>query len=245
MQKIKQLYRKDYTGEEITVNLRWEGSDWRHQREFIPNRITNSQVSKHAVIIGNGDSRKAFNIDLLKYHRGFAFGAGAVQTYGCNASYRDYESTFQIITGKEMIDEIANSGYCDNHIVYANSQYIQNYPGKFYLMPQDPSYNSGALATYLACFDGHETVYLTGFDCSAGEGYNNNVYADTACYAPKNSGYSDVSWIRMQSAVMETYPDVEFRRVMPTPRWVCPPEWLALPNFKQITYQQFVLEINL
>ena len=208
MQQLKQLYRANYTGEEITVNLRWEGSDWHHQREFIPNRITNSQVSKHAVIVGNGDSRKIFDINLLKNHRGYAFGAGAVQTYGCNATYRDCETTFQVVTGREMADEIANSGYCDDHIVYANSQHIQNYPGKFYLMPQDPSYNAGALATYLACFDGHEFVYLMGFDCNAGEGYNNNIYADTACYAPRLSGYSDIPWVRNQTHVMETYPQI-------------------------------------
>ena len=159
--------------------------------------------------------------------------------------YRDYEPTFLIATGKDIVDEIANSGYCDDHIVYAHSQSVQNYPGKFYLPPQDPGLHAGALATYLACFDGHEKIYYMGFDNSAGDNFNNNVYADTNGYEPTNSHYSDAMWIRTQTYIMELYNDVEFIRVQPTSGYVCPPEWLGLLNFRQITYQDFVVEVDL
>lgn len=245
MQRIQKLYRSNYTGEEITTNLRWEGSEWKATKEFIPNRIQNLQQSNRAVIIGNGNSRRIFDISLLKLHRGSNQGLGAIQTYGCNAVYRDYESTFGVVTGREMADEIANSGYCDDHIVYAHTQHIQKYPGKFYLPPQDPGLNAGALATYLACFDGHKTVYLLGFDGYHGADHNNNVYAGTQSYADINQDYSDEQWVINQRQIMELYNDVEFVRVKATPGQVCPERWLELLNFREVTYQQFVLEIDL
>lgn len=245
MQRIKKLHRSDYAGEEITTNLRWAGGEWHSTKEFIPNRIQNLQQSNRAVIIGNGNSRKTFDISLLKLHRGYGQGLGAVQTYGCNAVYRDYESTFSVVTGREMADEIANSGYCDDHIVYSHSQNIQKYPGKFYLPPQDPGLNAGALATYIAAFDGHKTIYMLGFDGAHGDDHNNNVYAGTQSYADIDQHYSDEQWVINQRHIMELYDDVDFVRVKATSGQVCPERWLELLNFRQLTYQQFVLEIDL
>ena len=142
MQKIKQMFRSDYTGENITTTSTWQNGDWVHANEFIPNRVINKQISNRAVIIGNGESRKGYELNLLTNHRGGLLGSGAVQIYGCNALYRDYAPVFLVATGKDIIDEVANSGYCDDHIVYANSEAIATYPGKFYLIPQDPHYTA-------------------------------------------------------------------------------------------------------
>jgi hypothetical protein len=245
MQKLKKLYRSTYDGETMTTSSTWTGSQWEYTQEYIPNAVTNDQTSRHAVVIGNGSSRKKYELHLLKNHKGGAFGSQALQTYGCNALYREFDPTLVVATGPEICREIAESGYCHDHIVYANAEIIAQYPGRFYLIPQDVHYNSGALAAYLACFDGHQKVYLMGFDCSAGANYNNNIYAGTQGYAGHDHNYTDNLFVTTMMQVMETYDDVEFIRVMPTIDWYCPDAWKGLLNFKQITYNEFAIEVNL
>jgi hypothetical protein len=240
MQKINRYYRASYDGEHMTTRMTWEDGQWKLEKEFIPNRVVNTQISKQAVVIGNGSSREGFELFHLNNPLIGLFGAKAVQTYGCNALYRDFKPTFLIATGAEIAQEIVDSGYCDDNIVYANSGTVARYPGKFYLVPQDPHYNSGTLAAYLACFDGHEKVYLCGFDGETGA----NMYADTPCYQPNNDTVNDVFWNKAMLQIMTLYPDTEFIRVVPNDGYSCPTEWLSLPNFRQISNQKFHIEIN-
>lgn len=235
MQQLKKMYRADYTGEEILLKTTYRNATWEYEYETVPNRITNIQISNRACVIGNGESRRAFNVNTyLKNHRGGA-GALALQTYGCNALYRDFAPHFLVATGGPIIDEIANSGYCEDHIVYANGNYLLDYPGKFYLIPQDIQYNAGAIATYLACFDGHKMVFLLGFDNKT----NTNLYEGTPCYADIGTFQDDTYFIKAMHRVMTAYKDVEFIRVMPIREWAQPPEWQALANFRQINFQDW------
>lgn len=245
MQTIQKLYRSSYTGENIVTDLRWEATRWVETSEFIPNRVDNSTASKRAVIIGNGDSRKSFDLNYIKNHKSGINGKGTLQSYGCNALYRDFAPTFLVAVGDDMCNEIAESGYGEERIVYANSQRIPQHPGSFYLIPQDPAWNAGSLAMYLACFDGHETVYLLGFDGEAGAGLNNNVYAGTPGYAPLTNTYSEAFWVKTMVHVMETYPDVDFVRVMPTPNWRIPEGLKGVTNLRHITTNQFAIEADL
>lgn len=150
-----------------------------------------------------------------------------------------------VTVGNEITDEIVKSGYCDKHIVYANSDKILAYPGKFYLIPQDFISNAGTIATYLACFDGHEKIYLLSFDNQAGDYYNNNVYAGTNGYADANQNYSDDFWILSMTQIMSMYNEVEFVRVCPTPNYKCPDTWRQLSNFRQISFNEFAIEVDL
>lgn len=238
------MFRSEYLGEEITTNTTWASGQWNHETEYIPNAITNSHISKRAVIIGNGESRRNYELFLLKNHRAGILGSLAVQTYGCNALYRDFKPTFLIATGPDIAKEIAGSDYYTDNIVYANAEVVARHPGKFYLIPQDVHYDAGALAVYLACFDGHKTIYLVGFD-STGVGAGNDMYDGTNAYAPYGTDHSDTMWVKTLSMVMETYPDVQFVRVMPTPGWKIPDAWQTFSNFKQISYKQFVLDVDL
>lgn len=239
MQQLKKLYRKDYTGEEILLNTVYRNSVWEYEYETVPNRVTNIQISNAACIIGNGESRKDFRLDWhLKNHRS-AGGRRNLQTYGCNALYRDFEPTFLVATGEQIIKELVDSHYPLNHIVYANSKSLLQHPGYFYLIPQDLYYNAGALATYLACFDGHKTVFLLGFDNGAGANINNNIYAGTNCYQPADYNWDDTYFIKVMELIMKTYDDVQFYRVMPNKEWRQPSEWLALPNYQQINFTEW------
>jgi hypothetical protein len=246
MQKIEKLYRSTYSGENVITNMTYEGGTWNFERESIANSVVNNQISNKAIVIGNGVSRTGFNLNLIKNHKGGLLASGALQSYGCNALYREFTPNFLVAGGEEsLINEIAESGYADEHIVYANANAIIDHPTKYYLIPQDPSWNTGAVATYLACFDGHKTVYLMGFDGVDTVSASYNLYEGTNGYPAPSYGYSEDFWIQSMMQVFNTYSDVDFVRVMPTEHFRVPEPWLYVPNFRQIDFRAFALEVDL
>jgi len=236
MFQLKKLYRKDYTGEEILVNTTYRNATWEYDYENVPNRVTNIQLSGKACVIGNGESRAKFDLSLLasSQDRG---SQRSLQTYGCNALYRDFHPNFLVSTGDDVCLELSNTQYWSSHIVYANAKNLLRFPSLFYLVPQDVPWNAGSIATYLACFDGHKQVYLLGFDNGAGANYNNNMYAGTNGYPPRDFNYNDLFFVKTMEQIMRVYNDVEFIRVMPNARWSQPLEWTALPNYRQVDFR--------
>jgi hypothetical protein len=236
-------------GEHVVQTLVWGSNVWEKQTEYVQNNVINNQISNRAVVIGNGISRNDLDknlFNLLRNHKAGLLASSAVQTYGCNALYRDFTPDFLVSCGPEISKELAESGYCDNEIVFSTQDSVIQYPGKFYLTPQNPHWDAGAIAAYLACFDGHKTVYLIGFDGYSGE--NNswyNVYAGTngypAAFDPNTQAFTDQSL----KLVMDTYNDVDFVRVMPTSNWYMPELWKYQVNLRQISWRDFVLEVDL
>lgn len=253
MQKIDQLYRKDYSGEDVRTEGKYENSEWNYRKEFMANPFTNGPLSDRAVVIGNGSTRLDFDLGfIMPYKTGSLDTNWASQrstkrfyTYGCNAIYRDFAPDFLISTGVDITKEIADSGYCDGHVVYGNNWVLPTYPGKFTNIPQDPSWDGGAIAAYLAAFDGHKRVFLLGFDGNDSTHSNANIYADTDCYAPKDQIIPEDFWVRSLDIVMNTYPDTEFVRVMPTTTYRTPELWKYRLNFRTINFRQFVIEADI
>lgn len=60
-------------------------------------------MSTKVFLLGNGESRKSFNIDLLKPHG---------KVYGCNALYREYTPDVLVSVDHGIMHEIYQSGYC-------------------------------------------------------------------------------------------------------------------------------------
>jgi hypothetical protein len=245
MQLIKRIYRKDYAGEDIITTLTHEQQEWVATKEFIPNQIANLQTSNRALIIGNGITRQEFNMRYIAEHKGGLRGRNRLQTYGCNALYRDFTPDFLIATGDKIVNEIAESGYCDSHVVYGNTWAIATYPRQFYLIPQDPAWNAGTLATYLACFDGHKKIFLMGFDGQETDEWNNNIYAGTNGYDGRRDSTSEDYWVRSMSLVFKTYPEVEFVRVAPTQSWRMPELWKYATNLRSVDWRGFTIEADL
>lgn len=250
MQQLKQLYRSNYAGENIVKTLVLKDGEWNPESEFVPNRVINTHTTTQAVAIGNGESRAKFDLRLIGAHMAGLGGVDTLQSYGCNALYRDFTPDFLIATGEDIVDEIANSGYAYNNIVYANANYLLDYPGKFYLIPQNISYDAGALAAYMACFDGHKKVFLLGYDqydnTHQYDGGNyNNIYKGTNGYLQTDESQNGHFFTTALYNVVVTYPDVEFIRVMPEKTWWIADELLPLANFRQIDYNEFTLEADL
>ena len=252
MQKIKPLNRSTYGGDNIVTELRYTGGAWHPTFEHVPNAVFNNQISNKAVVLGNGPSRLELYpqgniLEILHNHKGGLLAAGRVQTYGCNAIVRDFTPDF-VVANDEVASELVNGGYCDKTIIYGTAAMVLSYPGKFYLVPQDPSWDMGARAVYMACFDGHTTVYLMGFDCydsHAGEQKSYNVYADTPGYPSANSSNTEAFFIKSIEQVMQTYSHVDFVRVMPTESYTIPDCWKYLLNLRQISFNDFAREVDL
>lgn len=226
MQKLKQIYRSNYAGESIVTNLVLENNEWSPETDYIPNSVFSTHTTTQAVAVGNGSTRDDFELQHIVDHRGGLFAENKLQSYGCNHVYEEFTPDFLVVTDPDKVRAIAESGFTNDNIVYANAQYLLEYPNKFYLLPQNPAYDAGAMAAYLACFDGHSKVFLLGYD-----GYTNND--------------EDAFWVKTLLSVITTYSDVDFVRVMPTAEYSVSDALMREPNFRQISFRDFVIEADI
>lgn len=245
MQKLKKIYRDSYGGENVVTSMTYQNQDWATVTEYVPNAVFNTHTTTQAIAIGNGESRQGFDLRHIANHKAGLGGANRLQSYGCNALYRDFTPDFLVAVGADIAKEIGLSTYPIDNIVYAHGEHVIEYPGKFYLIPQNVSYDAGALAIYLACFDGHKKVFMLGYD-----GYDvlsnvNNVYKDTNGYPLSTEQQNSDFFTKTLLSVMKTYDDVEFVRIMPESSHWIPPGLDSLPNFRQINFREFVLEADI
>jgi hypothetical protein len=248
MQELKKWYRKDYQGENVVGNLVYAKQQWEISEEWVPNSVVNNQISNQACVIGNGLSRKEFPLEVIFKHHGGLLGRKKLQTYGCNALYRDAKPDFLVVSGEDdgMVAEVAGSGYCDDNVVYASIPHIMRHPEKFYSIPQDLAWNSGSVAAYLAAFDGHKRVYLLGFDGQDTDTCNYNVYAGTANYQGARDAQAAPAFLdATMKMIFDTYKNVDFVRVMPSKYSAMPEAWKYSTNLRQLSFREFALEADL
>jgi hypothetical protein len=245
MQILKQLYRANYAGENIVTQLNLISGEWNPETEFVPNGVINTHSTNQAVAIGNGPSRLVFDLGHIARHKGGLLGTDRLQSYGCNALYRDFTPDFLIANGDDIINEIFNSGYANNNIVYTHAESVLKYPGKFYLLPQNIHIDAGALAAYMAAFDGHKKIFLLGYDSYDVTMPTDNIYVGTPGYPDPGVLHSGEFIGKSLTNVVKAYGDVEFIRVMPQDSWNIYYALKPLPNFRQIDYRDFVLEADI
>lgn len=245
MLPLVKRYRKDYIAESIVVERNYSDGVWHDTTESVPNVITNIQISNRAIVLGNGLSRLDLNLSKIKNHHGGLLGASTLQSYGCNALYRDFSPDFLVAVGDDMIKEIADSDYTKEHIVYTDATNTLRYPNKFYIIPYNAYMDAGTTAAYIAAFDGHKRIYMLGFDHQPGPGFNNNVYAGTPGYQPVRSNVLDDNWTIARKMLFDTYNDVEFILVSTTGRITTPAAWNGCLNFRQASMRTFAIEVDL
>jgi hypothetical protein len=237
MQVVKRLFRNNYQGEDIYTAATYTNGTWSYDKEFVPKILENQKFGGRAVVIGNGTSRQKFDLTHLKTKN--------LQTYGCNALYRDFSPDFLIAVGNGIGNEIKHNGYAATHVVYSTTENIIKHPNTFHLIPQNPAWNAGAIATYLACFDGHTTVYLLGHDGLDTPGFFNNVYKHTNAYTVDEDKITDKFWALSMGHVFKTYKLVDFVLVNETGRGYMPEEWRGYTNLRRINFRELVLECDL
>lgn len=245
MLHLNKKYRRGYVSEDIIVERKMEGGMWHTTTESVPNRVSNRQISNTAVVIGNGINRLGIDLQNLKKPSGL-LGSRTVQTYGCNALYRDFTPDFLVAVGNNgIVDEIAERGYTNENIVYSSAIHLLEFPGKFYLIPYDVYADAGTTAAYIAAFDEHKKIYLLGFDGQEPGNWNNNVYAGTKGYDSKTANIDSSEWIKNRKQLFDVYNDVDFVWVTPKGTNLIPEELKPCLNLRQINIRQFVLECDL
>ena len=127
-----------------------------HEREWFDDTVKNIPRG-HAYIIGNGPSRKNFNLDVLK---------DTGQSYGCNALYRDFMPDFIFSVDTKMTTEMVMAKVGRQTIHYAPSLEVnrKHAKGMIHLIPNNPHFISGNQAIWTATVHGHRNIYLIGFD---------------------------------------------------------------------------------
>lgn len=249
---LQKLYRKSSRAEDVNVVGLYLDDKWNYQKEEIELPQFNL-LSDHAVVIGNGITSNEFDLtQILPYREITSWGEAGpwiykrqirnFYTYGCNAIYRNYKPDFVIANGDGIVKEIVENTQDKSPVIYSNSKNLQKYPGKFVFTPQNPEFNAGATAAYMAAFDGHKKVYMLGFDGIDSPNNNYNIYAGTPNYPAADVTINEESWVRNLSTVMSVYSDTEFIRVMPTPDFRQPEAWRYFLNYRQINFRKFVLE---
>lgn len=242
---------ENYEGQFFITSIKYEKGKRQETREWIPRTVFNDTHMGYAICIGNGESRKKFNIDLLKNHRGGLLGSMACQTYGCNALYRNFRPDFLIANGKEICEEVATSKeyydkpYATEGIVYSSAERCLEHPGKFHLVPHNVRMNAGALAVYLAAFDNHKNIYMIGYEGQkGGEGYNANMYAGTPGYMPHEHQISSEKWERNMCQIFSAYPNISFT-IVDNHLTGYPGDYNWYKNVRKITYPNFISELDL
>jgi hypothetical protein len=255
MSTISKLYRKDIAHEEVNTVGLFLNDQWQYQKEEITISQFNN-LANHAVVIGNGKTCNEFDLTKILPSRATTrwgeIGPWVDKrqrrnffTYGCNALYRNYKPDFLIATGDGIVKEIAESRADKSNVVYTYSKNLEKYPGKFNILPQNPDFNAGAIAAYMAAFDGHKKVFLLGFDGVDSLIDNGNMFADTPNYPAKDYPTNTEFWIRSLNTVMSVYSDTEFIRVCPSKDYIQPEMWKFNLNYRQIDFRRFVLEADI
>jgi hypothetical protein len=182
-----------------------------------------------AFVCGNGVSRKDIDLSKLKSH-------GSI--YGCNAMYREFAPDCLIATDRAISEQIQKSGYSKTHRFYTRRPLAGfgavMLPKKYY------GNSSGPNAIALAALDGHETIYLLGFDMGPTVNAKfNNVYAGSEFYKPIDAAPTYTgNWIRQISAIALDFPTAKFIRVLGSTTAKIA-DFSKLKNFQHIAISEF------
>ena len=234
IKEIKPIVWKKYLGEEIIVRTIIRQGKKIFEKKFYEDRVK-AEPRGNAYIIGNGPSRK--NFDLSKLSK-------TGQTYGCNAVYRDFMPDFIFSVDTQMTEAMCKDNVMENTIHYAPSLHVnRNYAkDKVHLIPWNTHTISGNQAISTACVHGHKNLYLIGFDFREyGRNEFNNMYQGTDCYGDRHSDTIFEGWLKWFRDYLKMRPYCNFTIVHDDP-----PEFLNhlqtgtdLKNSHVISYEKF------
>jgi hypothetical protein len=215
---IPTRFRSDYSGEFIILESRWTGGKKQQSREWVPNPIENHHISGRAVCIGSTVDLWQFDYTRLQRHRGGLLGSKKVQTYGTGVIAQSMRLDFTVAPDATELQKLIDTGYSESNIVYTTARNCIQHPGQFYLVPYSPRLIDLALLPYLAAFDGHQEVFLIGYN--------------------KEMPTSNSAWSTNIVSVFSAYPGIKFYLVGIQSNM--PQDWFEHANVEYMNYQQFI-----
>ena len=229
-----------YKGEEVTTNITIKKGKKYFEKDYYYDKA-NVEPKGNAYIIGNGPSRKGFNLESLR---------STGQTYGCNAIYRDFMPDIIFSVDAPITQEMYKNKVYKKCIHYAPSLEVNRYPKKhcginnsdLHLIPNNPHWISGSVAMWTATVHGHKNLYFLGFDFREyGRNQLNNIYQDTPIYGHRDSDTVFNGWLSQFRSLQVMRPDCQFTFVHDNP-----PDYVQVSNpaantgrFRIITYKEF------
>lgn len=236
IEEITPIEWSPYKGETIILKTTIKGGKKIQETAFYEDKVK-ARPYGNAYIIGNGPSRKNFNLNLLKT---------SGQTYGCNALYRDFIPNYLFMVDSKMSKGIVDDEIYEKCVCYAPSLEVNRYSGKLHLIPNNPYWVSGLQALWTACVHGHKDLYLLGFDFREyGKNELNNIYQGTEFYGERNSDLIFEAWLQQFRTCIKKRSYCNFTVVHDNP-----PEYLHhlqtgtnLKNTHLMTYERFTKKV--
>ena len=230
---------RQYTGEEVVVNTIIRKGKRIQEKTFYEDKVK-AVPRGNAYCVGNGPSRKDFDLNRLKPHG---------QTYGCNALYRDFLPDYIFSVDAKMTSQMCIDKVGNKTIHYAPSLEVnrRQAKGMIHLIPNNPHWISGNQAFWTAAVHGHKNIYLSGYDFREyGKDQFNNIYQDTLCYGERHNDTIFDGWLKQFRDMIKMRPYVNFTLVHDDP-----PEYLQnlqtgmdLGNSRTISYAELDKELT-
>lgn len=211
-------FRQDYDGEFVVVKSIWAGGKKIQEREWIANPITNQHISGRAACICSNTDLESFDYTILARHRGGLLGSKKLQTYGTGEITKKMNLDFSVELNQANLAEIIQRNYHVDNIVYTSARQCIASPGNFYLIPFNPNLLEPAAALYLAAFDGHQEIFLLGYN--------------------KETPIDSPFWIDQVTTVINTYRNVIFYLIGVETNM--PESWRSASNTKCLNYRDFI-----
>tara|TARA_B100000575_G_C23061684_1_gene611236 strand:- start:544 stop:1299 length:756 start_codon:yes stop_codon:yes gene_type:complete len=237
--EVKPIEWKPYEGEEVCINTIIRKGKRTREMKFFEDKVK-AVPRGNAYCIGNGPSRKDFDLNSLK---------ATGQTYGCNALYRDFMPDFIFSVDTKMSVKMCEDEVGLKTIHYAPALEVnrkQN-KGMLHLIPNNPHWISGNAAFWTAGVHGHKNIYLLGYDFREyGKDQLNNMYQDTECYGERHDDKIFEGWLKQFRDMLKMRPYVNYTVVHDDP-----PDYMNhlqtgtdLGNSRVITYAEFKKELT-
>jgi len=186
-------------------------------------------------VIGNGESRKDFDFNKLKYQG---------KIYGCNALYRDFTPDTLVVVDTGMVREITTSDYKGEVVYYDRKIKKLRMHGKYIFTFDYRGWAAGPTATWLLCtrmYHHVHDIYLLGFDFYSKNDKINNIYKDTECYRKvTDMSVLPTNWIMQFKQIFSEFRRKNFYRVQHKETDFHVPEFDLHKNYKTITYTEML-----
>lgn len=142
--------------------------------------------SNPAFIIGNGESRRSFDLNDIK---------SVAPIFGCNAIYRDFSPDWLVAVDEGVIDEISSSNFPIEYTLFPRSKAEEYEPADMHPgRNRYPRNNSGMYAMQRAIEKDYNVLLCLGFDFLINDSYLSctNLFAGTKNYgAETHANFED------------------------------------------------------
>jgi len=217
---MQEVYRSDYDGEFVITGVKITNGRKHQEREFIENPININSISGRAVCVSIGDSSTKFKLDRLMLYHGL-LNSLPLNVYTTGSLYHQIKGNFHVTFDPLKLQELIDLNLTEDIIVYTSTTNCLKTPGEFFIIPHGFKSTEEAVAAYLAAFDGHNDVFLVGYD----------EYDVTG--TQRRSKMIDTV-----GNVIKTYSTTKFHHVID--QGVTPNEWRQYSNVKTMTVRDFI-----